>query len=137
MYDSKNMSLLHSYVYKCRRYLIIIVIHCKVKPSIMIHCYKSHTHPHPHLLLSKYSNNVFRTTPAHHTPQYTKHASHITTHSPEIPLPPFLLTPPLPPQKYKEEEAKQNMTFKRAVNMVMLTNRLQGDSSSFFGAKKA
>lgn len=134
MYDSKNMSLLHSYVYKCRRYLIIIIIHCKVKPSIMIQCYKSHTHPH--LLLSKYSNNVFRTTPAHHTPQYTKHASHITTHSPETP-PPFLLTPPLPPQKYKEEEAKQNMTFKRAVNMVMLTNRLQGDSSSFFGAKKA
>ncbi|XP_047484728.1 uncharacterized protein LOC125036301 [Penaeus chinensis] len=39
--------------------------------------------------------------------------------------------------KYKEEEAKQNMTFKRAVNMVMLTNRLQGDSSSFFGMKKA
>ncbi|XP_037797036.1 NACHT and WD repeat domain-containing protein 2-like [Penaeus monodon] len=40
-------------------------------------------------------------------------------------------------RKYKEEEAKQNMTFKRAVNMVMLTNRLQGDSSSFFGMKKA
>ncbi|KAG7172706.1 NACHT and WD repeat domain-containing protein 2-like [Homarus americanus] len=30
------------------------------------------------------------------------------------------------PQRYEEEEAKQNMTLRRAVNMVMMTNRLQG-----------
>lgn len=56
---------------------------------------KSHT-PTPTSTTLKILN-VFRTTPAHHTPQYTKHASHITTHSPETPLPPLPSNPSSPP----------------------------------------
>ncbi|XP_068248399.1 NACHT and WD repeat domain-containing protein 2 [Palaemon carinicauda] len=33
------------------------------------------------------------------------------------------------PQKYKEEEVKQGMTFKKAVNMIMMTNRLHESGS--------